>query len=131
MLTEQCEQLTATHGQLQGQINKVARVFTGLWPAVEAHYTRMPANVPETDILERALHFRIVFTDLHKENVELQAALVAWPVLPDPEVVYIAQIIEKQGQATQMQETLNSAVCDAYDLLKGLQECSTALTVKT
>ena len=29
-----------------------------------------------------------------------------------------------------MQEVLSTAARDAYDLLKGLQECSTALTVK-
>ena len=91
----------------------------------------MPADVPEKKILQQAIHLRVAFTDLHKENAELQAVLGARLALPDPGAVYTAQITEKQGQVTQMQEALTSAARDAYDLLKGLQECSTSLTVKT
>ena len=73
----------------------------------------------------------MVYTNLHQENAELQVALAAQPALPDPTAVYTAQISEKQGQVTKMREALSTAARDAHDLLKGLQECSMALTVKT
>ena len=91
----------------------------------------MPPDVTKTSLVAQAFHLRIAYNGLHRENQELQAALSARPALLDPEVVYSAQVVAKQGQATQMQETLKSVAREAYDLLKGLQECSMALTVKT
>lgn len=89
-------------------MNEAARVFSGLWPAVMDHYTRMPTDVPEMDVLQQAIHLRVAFTDLHQENVELEVALEAWPALLNPAIVYIVQITKKQGQVTKMQEALST-----------------------
>ena len=65
VLTEYHEHLTTAHRKLQDQMNEVARVFMGLWLAVKAHYTLMPADVPETDVLQREIHLRVAYTSLH------------------------------------------------------------------
>lgn len=87
------------------------------------HDTRMPADVPKADVLQWEIHLRVSYTNLHQENVELQAALAAQPALLDPTAVYTAQISEKQGQVTKMQEALITIAQDSYDLLKHLPEC--------
>ena len=117
--------------QLQGQLSNVNQVFSELWPHVEAHYPQLPPDVTKTSLVVQAFHLWIVYNGLHRENQELHAALAARPALPNPEIVYSTQVAAKQGQAAQMQATLTSTVPEAYDLLKSLQECSLALTVKT
>lgn len=82
----------------------------------------MPTDVSETSVIAQAFHLWIAFTGLHRENQELQAVLAARPELPDPALVYVAQVVAKQGQATDMQEALHFMAREAHELLKGLQE---------
>ena len=115
---------------MQGQIANVTQVFSDLWPSVKAHYTPLLTDVAEWSVVAQAFYIRTALTGLHRENTELRAALDARPALPDPTAAYSTQVAAKQGQATQMRETLTSVAREAHDLLKGLQECSLALTVK-
>ena len=77
------------------------------------------------------LHLREVFTIVCRENQELQAALAARPTLPDPPSDHSGQVTTKQTQAVSLQATLHSTAAAASALLRSLQECSLALTVKT
>ena len=76
-LTEQCNQLTREKTYLQEQVTVAGQVFSGLWPAARAHYAPLLANIAEENVAIQAHHLRAVFTDLCRENEELQVALVA------------------------------------------------------
>lgn len=131
MLTEEHEQLKTEKGQLQEQLETVTRVFRDVWPTVTANSSQILEEMQETDAVGQEFYLKVAYSNLQQENVELKAVLVARPALPDPMVVYSTQISEIYGQVTKMQEVLSTAAKEAFDLLKGLQECSTALTLKT
>ena len=120
VFTEQRDQLRTAQEQLEGQLRNITQVFSKLWLHVTDHYPQFPPDVMKTSLVAQAFHLWIAYNSLHREHQELQAALAAWPVLPNPKIVYSAQVAAKQGQAAQMQATLNSTVHEAYDLLKSL-----------
>ena len=76
-------------------MDEVAKVFKEVWPAVMAHYNQMLADVQENIVVEREIHLRVAYSNLHQENTELKAALAARPALPDAAAVYTAQILDK------------------------------------
>ena len=96
-----------------------------------ANNNRILEGIQENDIVGHMVHIRMACLNLHQENEELKAALAARPALPDPAVVYREHISERQSQVTKMQEVLSTAAKEVYDLLKGLQECLTSLTLKS
>ena len=87
-LTEQRNQLTREKTYLQEQVTIAAQAFSDLCPAARAHYAPLPANIAEDSVEIEAHHLKTVFTDLCRENQELQAALAARPTLLDPQIVH-------------------------------------------
>ena len=116
---------------MEVMITNVTRMFSDFWPSLQPHYPLLPPEIAAASLSEQEIHLRIVVQELYRENHELRAALATCPVQPAPAVDYSAQVAAKQGQAIQMQAALHSMARVAQDLLKGLQECSLALTVKT
>ena len=115
---------------MQEQTEKVADIFKDLWPTVMAQDDKTPGDISSCTIVEWSIRVKIDFVNLSKENQELKEALVTKSPLPDPAIIYAEKVIEKQKQATGMQETLGTTVKEAYHLLKHFHECSTSLTMK-
>ena len=109
----------------------VTRIFWDVWTRVTANNNQIPEEIQENDIVRHAVHIRVACSNLHQENEGLKATLVARPVFPDPMVVYTEKISERQSQVKKVQEVMSTAAKEAYDLLKGLQECSTSLTLNS
>ena len=98
---------------------------------VTTYDPQMPPLEPQVNATrEHAIHVKVAWNNLQNENSQVKAALAAHLALPDPQVIYENQIAARQGQVTRVQEALNTVTREACDLLNGLQEHMTTLTLK-
>ena len=64
-------------------------------------------------LVKQYIHVRIACSNLSRENQDLKVALATRPTLPDPTIIYIEKIAERQNQVIGMQETLSTTVKEA------------------